>query len=121
MFQTRQLNDIYQLVEVSWTLSITPGAITTGSHAVSGANCFTGGPVSALASAQPANFNLGDQLEVIAPASIGAMTGLIIQAWPTGAANGNCTIAFFNASSGTITPASGQYIIVARRYTPELI
>jgi hypothetical protein len=65
MFQQRQLNDVYQLVEVSNSPSFTPGAV--GNNAIVGSSqaCVLGTQVGAPA----ATFTLGDELEVIAPAA----------------------------------------------------
>ena len=117
MFQQRQINDIYQLVEVSFSGTVSPGAITTGSKAVVTVACVVGG----AGNTSPATFALGDDLEVIAPSAAGATGGLIIQANPT-STPGTCTIAFFNASGGTITLTSSTgWVIFAKRVTPQLI
>jgi hypothetical protein len=44
---------------------------------------------------------------------------LMLQAWPT--AQGTCEVVFHNASSGSITPASGIYTIIAKRTTAQLL
>ena len=115
MFQQRQINDIYQLVEVSYA-AVSPGAITTGSKAVVTVNPVVGG----VSGTSPSQCILGDQvLQVIAPASAGNLGGLIISAQVSAA--GAMVVSFFNASAGTITPASAVYTIVTARFTPTLV
>jgi hypothetical protein len=64
MFQQRQLNDLYQLMEVSFTTSVTPGTLTAGTAGrVTGVACSIAGN-----SANPALLTLGDALEIVAPA-----------------------------------------------------
>ena len=116
MFQQRQLNDIYQLVEVSFA-TVSPGAITTGSKAV-----VTVTPVLGSATGtQNATIALGDSVEVIPSAGVGSVAGLVITALPTGVSAGQVIVSFYNASAGTITPTSGTYTFVAKRYTNTLI
>lgn len=117
MFQQRQLNDVYQLIEVSFALAVSPGAITTGSKAVVTVVPVVGGPSS---SNPAATIALGDRVEVTASAAVGNVGGLIIRAEPTGVTPGQIIISFYNASAGTITPASGTYTVIAYRPTPTL-
>jgi hypothetical protein len=114
MFQQRQLNEIFPLIEVSFSATGTPGALTTGTAGRVTVACFVGGPGAANTS--PATFALGDDLEVVVPATAGNMAGMIVSATPS-ATPGTCTIAFQNASAGTITPTTAQYTIVAKRLT----
>lgn len=117
MFQQRQLNEIFQFIEVSYTGTVNPGGITTGSKAVVTVACVIGGP----GNTSPATFALGDDLEVIPAAAAGALGGLIIQASPTATA-GTVTLSFFNSSGGTITPTSSTaWVIVGKRITPTLV
>lgn len=118
MFQQRQLNEVYQLIEVSFALSVNPGAITTGSKAVVTVTPVTGG---ASSSNPNATIALGDRVEVTAQAAVGNVAGLIIRAEPTGVSPGQIIISFYNASAGTITPVSGTYTVVAYRFTPTVI
>jgi hypothetical protein len=121
MFTNRQPNDVYQLMEVSYTANLTPGALTAGTHAVVSIQAYLGNPAAALAAQNPATFVLADELEIVPSAAIAVSCGgLIIQAQPS-ATPGLCTIAFLNTRGITVTPTSGQYTIIARRYTPELI
>jgi hypothetical protein len=117
MFQQRQLNDLYQLMEVSFTAAVAPGIIASGAAARVSTTCTTGSPSSP--SQDLAQFNIGDNIEVIAPASAGNLAGLIIQAWPS--AQGTCLITFYNQSGGNITPVSANYTIVAKRITAQLL
>ena len=117
MFQQRQLNDVFQLLEVSYTGTVNPGGITTGSKAVVTVACVVGG----ISNTSPATFTLGDDLEIIPAAGAGALGGLIITAQPTATA-GTCTISFYNASTGTITPTSSTgWVVVGKRITPTLV
>ena len=115
MFQQRQINDIYQLVEVSFA-TVAPGAITTGSKASVTVSPVIGGGAGLSAS----QCVLGDQvLQVIAPAGAGNLGGLIISGQVSAA--GQVTVSFFNASTGTITPTSAVYTFVIARFTPTLL
>lgn len=113
MFQQRQLNEIYQLVEVSKTAALSVGAV--GNNAVAGpavVACTIGG--------SPATFALGDTLEVYAPASA-ALNGVVLVASPS-PTPGSCFITGINSTGGSVTPtASTVYTIVAKRVTPTLI
>lgn len=113
MFQQRQLNDIYQLVEVSVTAAVSVGAVNNNSVA---------GPavVACKAGGNPATFALGDTLEVYAPAGA-ALNGVVLLASPSTTA-GSCFLTAVNTTGGAVTPtASSIYTIVAKRVTPQLI
>lgn len=108
MFQTRQIEDIMQLVEVSKTAALSPGAVGNGTT------------VSATAVCAGATFALGDQLEIFAPASA-ATNGVLVSAAPTATA-GTAQVYWQNQTGGSITPVASQvYTIVATRITPTLI
>jgi hypothetical protein len=112
MFQTRQLEDVFQQVEIS-TATISPGAVANGAaNAVYVAAAFTtpGGVA--------ASFNAGDYLIVIPPLGA-AVNGVSIDATGTATA-GTAGVAFTNVTGGSITPASGKYTIIAIRITPTL-
>lgn len=118
MFQQRQLNEIFPLIEVSFSATGTPGALTTGTDGRISVACFVGGPGAANTS--PATFALGDDLEVVVPAAAGNMAGMIVSATPS-ATPGTCTIAFHNGSAGTITPTTAQYTVIAKRVPASVV
>jgi hypothetical protein len=113
MFQQRQLNEIYPLIEISFTSAISIGA--AGSGATSGANNV----VCTLQGGAPATFALGDELECIAPSTSGGNGGLFYAA-PT-ATPGTCAVGFTNPTGGSITPtASTVYKIIAKRFAANI-
>ena len=112
MFQQRQINDVYQLVEVSQTPAFTPGAVGNNSVLGSSQACTLGGTTN------PATFAIGDELEVF-PTTVTATNGIHVAAAPTSVA-GTAIITFVNGSGGGVTPVSGVYKIVAKRITPTL-
>lgn len=114
MFQQRQLNEVYSLVEVSFSAAVNPGGIATGAKAAVTVQCVLGG----TGSTQNATFTQGDRLEVIPPAAAGVLGGLIIDATPAANA-GQATINFFNAGAGTVTPTSAQWTVIAKRIAPN--
>jgi hypothetical protein len=115
MLQQRQLNDIYQLLEISFTAASTPGAITNGSVVSSTPLACT-----LQGTTNPATFALGDNLEVIAPASA-ALNGVQVAAYPLATA-GSCNLVFTNNTGGTVTPtAATVYKIIAKRFTATVI
>jgi hypothetical protein len=118
MFQQRQLNDVYQQMEVSVTAPTTPGTITGGAgQHIAPVPCTIG----SSGSPEAAQFALGDVLEVIANTNAGNIAGLQIVAWPT-ATPGTCILGYQNATAGSITPvANSTYTIIAKRITTQLI
>lgn len=115
-FASRQFEELYQYVEVSFTPAVSPGAITNGSVVQSTQACVVGSPGSAVAS----QIALGDILDVVAPASA-ALNGVTVTAQPT-ATVGTINLIFTNNTGGSVTPtASTQYKIIARRVTNNLI
>jgi hypothetical protein len=115
MFQQRQLNDVYQLMEVSVTAPFTIGSIAPNVGQHINVTCSIGGT-----GVEPAQFNLGDSLEVIFSSNFGSLAGFNYQAWPVSA--GVAQIVFNNSSAGTITPnANGTATIIAKRITPQLM
>jgi len=115
MFQQRQLNDVYQQVEVSIAVGVTGGTITAGSTITRTAACTIG------LGTTPAQFAQGDILECIPPAGAGFPSNLIIQAWPT-ATPGTCVIALLNCGSTNAGFANtANYTIIAKRITSQLI
>jgi hypothetical protein len=114
MFQQRQLNEIYGSVEVSNTAATSPGAITGAATVIATVACTLQGTTNA------ASFALGDNLEVIAPASA-ALNGVDITATPT-ATPGTCILIFDNSTGVSVTPtASSVYKIIAKRFRNDLI
>lgn len=118
MFQQRQLNEIFSFIEVSFSATGTPGALTTGTSGRITVACVVGG--AAAGNTSPATFALGDDLEVVVPASAGNLAGMIVSATPSATA-GTAVIAFYNASAGTITPTTAQYTIIAKRVAPAVV
>jgi hypothetical protein len=116
MLQQRQVNDIEQLIEVSFAPAVSPGAIGTGGAAAITVACVVGGPLGT----SRATFQLGDELEVIVPAAAAPVFALQIQALPT-ATPGTCIITFYNSNPSSQTPTSATYTIIAKRYTPTVI
>src|SRR5271157_1518504 len=116
MMQHRMLNDIYQLTEVSWAKAVNPGLISTGSQTTQTIACVFGGPQGTI----PAQFALGDTLEVVPGAGASPVAGLQILALPT-ATPGTVAITFYNFTGGAITPLSATYTIIAHRVTPTVI
>ena len=116
MFQQRQLNDVYQLIEVSFATVTSPGAITSGNKAVVSLIAPVLGSINGT---QSATFNLGDFIEAIPSAAVGSLGGLLIEAQPT--ASGVCAISFYNASAGTITLNTAAWTFVVQRFTNTLI
>ena len=114
MLQQRQLNEVYALFEVSTSAAASPGAITNGSVVQATNACTLQGTTSA------ATFALGDNLEVIAPASA-ALNGVEVKAFPTATA-GTCNLVFVNNTGGTVTPvASSVYKIIAKRFRADIV
>jgi hypothetical protein len=114
MFQQRQLNEIYAFFEVSNTAAATPGAITNGSSVNATNICTLQGTTNL------ATFALGDNLDVIAPASA-ALNGVEVAAYPT-ATPGTCQLVFTNNTGGTVTPTAGAtYKIVAKRFRADIV
>lgn len=116
-FASRQFEELYQYIEVSFTAAVSPGAITNGitnAVAVNAVACTVGN--STVAS----QITLGDILEVVAPASA-ALNGVIVLASPT-ATVGQIDLLFINTTGGSVTPvASSIYKIIARRVTNNLV
>jgi hypothetical protein len=112
VFQQRQYNEI-QLVEISQTAAVSPGAIVDAAVSHSTAACTLGGTTT------PATFGLGDVLEVIPPAGA-ALNGVEVKAFPT-ATVGTCNLVFLNNTGGSITPtASTKYTIRAKRLSANV-
>lgn len=117
MFQQRQLNEIWPLVEISYTAALSPGAVGAGSSVQVSAVCTVGSPLGGSSAAQ---FALGDTLEVIAPASA-ALNGIVVEAAPS-ATVGTCVVTFRNNTAGSITPvASTIYKIIAKRQAANIV
>jgi hypothetical protein len=117
MLQQRQVNDIEQLIEISYAPAVSPGLIGSAFGATSvTVSCVLGNAFGV----SKATFQLGDELEVQVPAAAAPVVGLVITALPT-TTPGQCTISFVNCSGGNITPTSATYVIIAKRYTPTVI
>jgi hypothetical protein len=116
MFQQRQINDVYQLVEVSSATIGSPGALTTTSFANT-LQAFTVG-ANGVGTA-PATFTQGDILMIIPSAGV-AINGVDVFAQVTSTV-GSARVVWMNQSGSTITPAAGVYTIIAIRITPQLI
>jgi hypothetical protein len=118
MFQQRQMNEVWPLVEESFsTATVAPGAITNGSLATASTAFTLGSPGGGGTSA--ATFALGDTLEVIAPA-LAALNGVACTAYPTATA-GTALIVFLNNTGGTVTPVAAIYKIIAKRQVANVV
>jgi hypothetical protein len=115
MLQQRQVNDIQQLIEVSFGIAIAPGAISTGTSLQVSVPAVIGG----IYGTAKATFALGDEL-VVAPIGNLNLSGIQLTALPT-TTPGTLLLTFFNTNVGTTTPFLGNYIIVATRYTPTVL
>lgn len=117
MFQARQIDEVQALTEISKGAA-SPGAVAPGvTVSVGAVVCTTG---AAGVGTQPATFALGDQLEVV-PSAGAATNGLQVAAAPT-ATPGTCSLSFFNATAGSITPTGGAvYMVIATRYQPGVL
>lgn len=113
-FASRQYEELYQFVEVSFTSALSPGAVGAGATVnVQTVACTLSGGAAA-------QITLGDLLDVVAPASA-ALNGIIVTAAPTGVAGQIC-VSFFNPTTGGITPtAATVYKVIARRVTNNLV
>lgn len=118
MFQQRQMNEVWPLVEESYsTAGVAPGAITNGTVVTTSTACSLGAPGGGGTSA--ATFGLGDTLEVIPPAAAAA-NGVAVTAYPTATA-GTALIVFLNNTGGTVTPVSSIYKIIAKRQVANVV
>jgi hypothetical protein len=115
MLQQRQVNDIEQLIEISFG-TVTVGSITQ----VTALSVTVPFVIGSPSSSSPATFQIGDQLEIVVPAAASPVAGLIISAQPT-STPGTAIVSFWNASSGAIAPTSAVYRIIAKRLTPTVI
>jgi hypothetical protein len=115
MFQSRQINEIYNLVEVSFA-TFTLAASNAGTTFTQNTNFVLNNLNSPFS---VATFALGDIIELYPSASVGTVGGLVIQGTPT-STPGQLTLAVFNRSGSTITPGAGQWICVAKRIAPNL-
>jgi hypothetical protein len=109
MFQSRQINDIYNLVEVSFvnfTLTSTTGGTTTTQTGIAPT-------LGAPGSNAPATFQAGDIIELYPSAAVGPLAALLLGAYPS--AQGILTIAILNRSAATVTPSAGVWTVVAKR------
>jgi hypothetical protein len=111
MFQSRQINEIYNLVEVSYA-GFTLSSTTSGSIATQNVQFVLNSATGTI----PATFGPGDILELYPTAAVGSLGGLIIQAVP--GAGGVATILQKNAAGVTVTPLLGQWICIAKRIAP---
>ncbi len=118
MFQQRQFNEVWPLIEESYTTAtVSPGAVSSATPVAVSAACSLGTPLGGGTSA--ATFALGDNLEVFPPAS--ALTnGLQVIAAPT-ATPGTCEIVFINYTGSSVTPVAGIYKVIARRQVPNIV
>lgn len=112
-YQSRQYEEMQPLVELSFSVAFTPGAVANNTTISSAQACTLSG------STTPASFALGDQLEVFAPASA-ATNGLVVSAAP-GPTPGTAVFFFQNGTLGTITPVSAVYRVVATRLRNDTI
>jgi hypothetical protein len=118
MFQQRQLNEVWPLVEISYTTAnVSPGAVTSATPVSVTAACTIGTPGGGGTS--PAVFALGDTLEVIPPAGA-ATNGLVVVAAPT-ATPGTAQITFINYTGSSVTPVASIYKIIAKRIAANVI
>jgi hypothetical protein len=118
MFSQRQLNEIWPFIEVSFsTANVSPGAVASATPTVVTAACSLGTPLGGGTSA--ATFALGDELEVVAPASA-ATNGLQVIASPTATA-GTAEIMFLNFTGSPITPVAAIYKIIAKRQAANIV
>jgi hypothetical protein len=114
MYQQRQLNEVYAFFEVSNTAAASPGAVSNGASVNVSVACTLQGTTNA------ATFALGDNLEVIAPASA-ALNGVEVAAYPS-ATPGTANLVFTNNTGGNVTPtASTVYRIIAKRFRADLV
>lgn len=109
MFQQRQFNEVYTLVEVS-SASINGVGLTTLNRAVSG---IISPVVGNINSGGPSQMQLGDVIEAIPSTAVGAPGGLLIQATVLGP--GQLTISYLNVSGSTVTLATGVWTFIVRR------
>ena len=117
-FAQRQLNEVWPLLEISYTTAtVSPGSVTSATPVSVTAACSLGTPLGGSTSA--ATFTLGDQLEVITPASV-ATNGLVVVAAPT-ATVGTAQITFINYTGSSVTPVAGIYKIVAKRQAANIV
>jgi hypothetical protein len=116
MFQQRQVNDIEQLLEISFAQTVSPGPITSGSSV----NVTVTAVLGSIYGTQPGSCVLGDQIEVVVPAGAAPIAGVQVQAQPTGTP-GQVGITFLNSSGSTVTPTSANYTLITKRYTKTLI
>jgi hypothetical protein len=110
MLQSRQINEIYNLVEVSFagfTLTSTTSGLNATQVVTFVLNSATG--------TVPATFLPGDVIELYPSAAVGSLGGLIISATPVAGSNGQLTIAIKNAAGATVTPSLGVWTCIAKR------
>ena len=120
MFQQRQMNEVWPLVEESYSTStVSPGAVANGQTVVfvAAVPCSLGAPGGGGTSA--ATFAVGDTLEVVAPASA-ALNGILVSAAPN-ATPGSCTLYFTNGTAGSVTPVAAIYKIIAKRQVANVV
>jgi hypothetical protein len=116
MFQQRQLNDVYQLVETGFTSSGNPGTVSAGNVQHLTLSVYTGANAD---TADPAQVTLGDQVDIIATLGTASVAGLIVQATPVAA--GSVEIMFYNTTGSPIVPGIVSYIILSKRLTPTVL
>lgn len=118
MFQQRQMNEVWPLVEESYSTSnVSPGAVTSATPVSVTAACSLGTPLGGGTSA--ATFALGDTLEVVPPSGA-ATNGLVVVAAPT-ATVGTAQITFINYTGSSVTPVASIYKIIAKRQVANVV
>jgi hypothetical protein len=117
LFQQRQFQEVWPLVEISYTTStVSPGGVTSATPVAVTAACSVGAVGGGTSAA---TFALGDNIEVFPPAGA-ATNGLQVIGSPT-ATPGTVEICFINYTGATITPTAGTYKIIARRQAANII
>lgn len=109
MLQSRQINEIYNLVEVSYA-GFQLSSTTTGAIAVQSITFVLNSAVGTV----PATFMPGDLIELYPSAAVGSVAGLIITAIPLATA-GQLAISVKNVAGSTISPALGVWTCIAKR------
>jgi hypothetical protein len=118
MFSQHQMNEVWPLVEISYTTAtVSPGAVSSATPVGVSAACSLGTPLGGGTS--PATFALGDTLEVVPPAGA-ATNGLTVVGAPT-ATQGTCEIVFINYTGSSVTPVAGIYKIIAKRIAANIV
>lgn len=116
MFQNRMIDELFDTAIKYGTVN--PGAITTGSKYSASVTLYND---PGLSSPDVETADGDDVAFIFPPASAGHLGGLMIDANPVGSTIGSVDVNIYNASAGTITPASAVWKFVIVRTKANVV